>query len=78
MEYGKSPAKLGERLRIKVRMTPKDTSFFDEIVISKCNTTSPVKVKKRASSVIERKGACLKKPQKLQRQAPGTLWKGGV
>ncbi|MCI7684871.1 MAG: DUF1573 domain-containing protein, partial [Parabacteroides merdae] len=41
------PAKPGERLRIEVRMTPKDTGFFDEIVTLKCNTASPVKVKIR-------------------------------
>ena len=44
--YDKHPAKPGERLRIEVRMTPKDTGFFDEIVTLKCNTASPVKVKK--------------------------------
>lgn len=43
--YDKRPAKPGERLRIEVRMTPKDTGFFDEIVTLKCNTTSPVKAK---------------------------------
>ncbi len=43
--YDKRPAKPGERLRIEVRMTPKDTGFFDEIVTLKCNTASPVKVK---------------------------------
>ena len=45
--YDKRPAKPGERLRIEVRMTPKDTGFFDEIVTLKCNTASPVKVKIR-------------------------------
>ena len=45
--YDKRPAKPGERLRIEIRMTPKDTGFFDEIVTLKCNTTSPVKVKIR-------------------------------
>lgn len=45
--YDKRPAKPRERLRIKIRMTPKDTGFFDEIVTLKCNTTSPVKVKIR-------------------------------
>ena len=45
--YYKHPAKPGERLRIEIRMTPKDTGFFDEIVTLKCNTTSPVKVKIR-------------------------------
>ena len=45
--YDKRPAKQGERLRIDVRMTPKDTGFFDEIVTLKCNTASPVKVKIR-------------------------------
>ncbi|MEY8487519.1 DUF1573 domain-containing protein [uncultured Parabacteroides sp.] len=45
--YDKHPAKPGERLRIEIRMTPKDTGFFDEIVTLKCNTTSPVKVKIR-------------------------------
>ncbi|MBU9005261.1 DUF1573 domain-containing protein, partial [Parabacteroides sp. MSK.9.14] len=45
--YDKHPAKPGERLRIEVRMTPKDTGFFDEIVTLKCNTASPVKVKIR-------------------------------
>ena len=45
--YDKHPAKPGERLRIEVRMTPKDTGLFDEIVTLKCNTASPVKVKIR-------------------------------
>ena len=54
--YDKHPAKPGERLRIEVRMTPKDTGFFDEIVTLKCNTASPVKVKIRGQ-VQEREPA---------------------
>ena len=37
----------GERLCIEIRMTRKDTGFFDEIVTLNCNTASPVKVKIR-------------------------------
>ena len=37
----------GERLCIEIRMTRKDTGFFDEIGTLKCNTASPVKVKIR-------------------------------
>ena len=47
--YDKEPAKPGDKLRIQVRMTPKDTGFFDEVVTIKCNTTSPVKVKIRGN-----------------------------
>ena len=40
-----TPSEAGRAARIEVRMTPKDTGFFDEIVTLKCNTASPVKVK---------------------------------
>lgn len=47
--FDKVPAKPGELLRVEVKMTPKDTGFFDEVVTIKCNTTSPVKVKIRGN-----------------------------
>ena len=62
----------GERLCIEIRMTRKDTGFFDEIVTLKCNTASPVKVKIRASSVIEQKGACLKNLRNYNGKLPET------
>lgn len=45
--YDKQPAKSGETLRVGVKMTPKDTGFFDEIVTIKYNSINnqPVKVK---------------------------------
>lgn len=36
--YEKNPAKSGERLYVKVRVTPKEIGFFHESVIVKCNT----------------------------------------
>ena len=45
--YDKRPAKPGEALRVGIKMTPKDTGFFDEVVTVKCNSMNnqPVKVK---------------------------------
>lgn len=43
--YEEKIAKPGEFLRVEVKMTPKDTGFFDEVLMIRCNTTSPVKVK---------------------------------
>lgn len=43
--YDKQPAAPGERLEVNVRMTPKDTGFFDETITVKCNTKRPVSLK---------------------------------
>ena len=44
--YDKRPAKPGETLRVGIKMTPKDTGFFDEVVTIKYNSINnqPVKV----------------------------------
>ena len=44
--YDKRPAKSGETLRVGIKMTPKDTGFFDEVVTIKYNSINnqPVKV----------------------------------
>ena len=44
--YDKRPAKPGEILRVGIKMTPKDTGFFDEVVTIKYNSINnqPVKV----------------------------------
>lgn len=46
-KYDKRPAKPGETLRVQIKMTPKDTGFFDEVVTIKYNSINnqPVKVK---------------------------------
>lgn len=36
--YDKRPAKPGETLRVGIKMTPKDTGFFDEVVTIKYNS----------------------------------------
>ena len=45
--YDKRPAKPGESLRVGIKMTPKDTGFFDEVVTIKYNSINnqPVKAK---------------------------------
>ena len=45
--YDKRPAKPGETLRVGIKMTPKDTGFFDEVVTIKYNSINnrPVKVR---------------------------------
>ena len=45
--YDKRPAKPGESLRVQIKMTPKDTGFFDEVVMVRYNSINnqPVKVK---------------------------------
>lgn len=45
--YDKRPAKPGESLRVGIKMTPKDTGFFDEVITIKYNSMNnqPVKVK---------------------------------
>ena len=45
--YDKRPAKPGEALRVGIKMTPKDTGFFDEVVTIKYNSINnqPVKTK---------------------------------
>lgn len=45
--YDKQPAKPGETLRVGIKMTPKDTGFFDEVVTIKYNSINnkqPIKV----------------------------------
>lgn len=44
--YEKRPAKPGENLRVEIKMTPKDTGFFDEVITIKYNSINnqPVKV----------------------------------
>ena len=45
--YDKHPAKPGESLQVKIKMTPKDTGFFDEVVTVRYNSINnqPAKVK---------------------------------
>lgn len=47
--YDKKPAKPGETLQVGIKMTPKDTGFFDETVTVKCNTDQPIKLKIRGN-----------------------------
>lgn len=46
-DYDKRPAKPGVSLRVGIKMTPKDTGFFDEVVTIQYNSINnqPVKVK---------------------------------
>ena len=43
--YDKRPAKPGETLRVGIKMTPKDTGFFDEVVTIKYNSLNNQHVK---------------------------------
>lgn len=45
--YDKRPAKPGETLQVGIKMTPKDTGFFNEVVMVRYNSINnqPVKVK---------------------------------
>ena len=43
--YNKRPAKPGESLRVGIKMTPKDTGFFDEVVTIKYNSLNNQHVK---------------------------------
>lgn len=43
--YDKRAANPGETLRVRIKMTPKDTGFFSETVTVKCNTIKPIKIK---------------------------------
>ena len=45
--YDKRPAKPGESLRVGIKMTPKDTGFFNETVTIKCNSIESIKIKIR-------------------------------
>ena len=45
--YDKRPAKPGEILRVGIKMTPKDTGFFDEVVTIKYNSMNNQPVKAR-------------------------------
>lgn len=45
--YDKRPAKPGETLRVGIKMTPKDTGFFDEVVTIKYNSINNQPVKGR-------------------------------
>lgn len=49
--YDKRPASPGESLRLEIKMTPKDTGFFDETVTVKCNTIEPIKIKIRGQTL---------------------------
>lgn len=42
--YDERPAKSGESLRVGIKMTPKDTGFFNETVTIKCNTKQSYKI----------------------------------
>ena len=43
--YDKRPAKPGDSLRVGIRMTPKDTGFFNEVVTIKYNSMNNQSVK---------------------------------
>lgn len=45
--YDKRPATPGETLRVGIKMTPKDTGFFDEVVTIKYNSINNLPVKVR-------------------------------
>ncbi len=45
--YDKRPAKPGESLQVGIKMTPKDTGFFDEIVTIKYNSMNNQPIKGR-------------------------------
>lgn len=45
--YNKRPAKPEETLRVEIKMTPKDTGFFDEVVTIKYNSINNQPVKAR-------------------------------
>ena len=45
--YDKRPAKPGESLRVGIKITPKDTGFFDEVVTIKYNSMNNQPVKER-------------------------------
>ena len=45
--YDKRPAKSGETLRVGIKMTPKDTGFFDEVVTIKYNSINNQPIKGR-------------------------------
>ncbi|MCD8138055.1 MAG: DUF1573 domain-containing protein [Parabacteroides gordonii] len=45
--YDKRPAKPGETLRVEIKMTPKDTGFFNEVVTIKYNSINNQPVKGR-------------------------------
>ena len=45
--YDKRPAKPGESLRVEIKMTPKDTGFFDEVVTIKYNSINNQPIKGR-------------------------------
>lgn len=45
--YDKRPAKPGETLRVGIKMTPKDTGFFDEVITIKYNSINNQPIKGR-------------------------------
>lgn len=45
--YNKRPAKPEETLRVEIKMTPKDSGFFDEVVTIKYNSINNQPVKAR-------------------------------
>jgi len=42
--FDKHPANVGEGLKVRVMMTPKDSGFFSETITVKCNTNQYVKL----------------------------------
>ena len=51
--YDKRPANPGESLRVGIKMTPKDTGFFDEVVTIKYNSTNNQPVKAKIKGYIQ-------------------------
>ena len=49
--FDKRPAKPGDNLQIKVRMTPKDKGFFNEVITVKCNTQQIIKLNIRGNAI---------------------------
>jgi hypothetical protein len=44
VSYDKHPAAAGERLEVRVNMTPKDSGFFSETITVKCNAQEYIKL----------------------------------
>ncbi|WP_085536919.1 DUF1573 domain-containing protein [Massilibacteroides vaginae] len=45
VEFKKKPIKPNETTVVEVTMKPKDNGFFNEIIMLKCNTTHPIKLR---------------------------------
>ena len=50
--YDKRPANPGETLRVGIKMTPKDTGFFDEVVTIKYNSLNNQHVKLKIKGIV--------------------------